>query len=181
MQKGSQCVVIVLRGGKDSIRHILVGKAKGSAEGVLNQVLREAAGKIILPGGDQITQFTKIGERRTLKQRVGGIDRPGLSTVPVGGSPFSGGVKVFEPKADGIDLPMTTRALRLFPMGREPLAGGQRLVGESRQLRHIRRGRGRRIVQQMSQDPGTPFDGATLDTIAPHRMDRGHPQEPPAG
>ncbi len=124
-------ILLIAGRGDNLLYQFVVGESAGAAQCILDQVLGEAAGKVILPRGDQISQLEKVLERRPLEKGIGGVDRPGLRAELFGRPPLAGGIKVFEPEADRIDLSMSARTLRLFPMGRKPLAGGERLVGES--------------------------------------------------
>ena len=76
---------------------------------------------------------------------------------------------------------MAARALRSLLVHLHPLAGGQSLARQPGDLRHVRR-RGRwRVVEQLSQHPGAPLDGAGMLAVAAHRMNRRHAEQAAAG
>src|SRR5258707_355993 len=82
-----------------------------------------------------------------------GWEARGLGLVGVLGAPLAGGIEVFQAEADGIDLAVAARALRLLLVGEHALAHVEQLAVETRELWHVRRrGRGR-VVQQLAQDP----------------------------
>jgi hypothetical protein len=58
----------------------------------------------------------------------------------------------------------------------ETLAGRQELVFESAQLRDVRRGGGRRFVEELAKDPSAAFDRAGIATVATHGEDCSHPE-----
>ena len=76
---------------------------------------------------------------------------------------------------------MTARALRRLLVENNPLSRRERLTGEPRQLRHVRWRRGRRVVEQLSQHPGAPLNGARMLAVAAHRMDSRHAEQAAAG
>ena len=79
MNKLADLRPVVLCRDDDFIRQIFIGKAEGTSQGILDQVLGEAAGKVVFPVSDQITQFVVITEGGALVKCPGGVDGPRLS------------------------------------------------------------------------------------------------------
>ena len=126
----NQCVhecgdgmIFFLRGRGNFIGQVLVGKPKGSAQAITDQVFGKPTGKIILPLGNQIAHLKIVGKLRTFMKLSGWIDIIGFLPVLVFGPPFTGGGKVFQPKPDRINLAVTTGTLRFFLVRKNPFAG----------------------------------------------------------
>ena len=128
----------------------------------------------------------------SLVEGGGGIDRPGLLRFRVGlaggvdggvavlGAPLPCGVEVLQAEADRVDRAMAARALRVFLVRQQPLTGGEHLPCEAGDGGNIRRCWGRRVVEELPQDPGAAFDGARAIAIATHEEDGGHAEQPAA-
>ena len=57
-------ILLIAGRGDNLLYQLVVGESAGAAQCILDQVLGEAAGKVILPRGDQISQLEKVLERR---------------------------------------------------------------------------------------------------------------------
>ena len=134
-------IIFFLCGGGDFIGQVLIGKPKGTAQAVTDQMFGKPTGKIILPLSDQIAHFKIVGKRRALVEFSGWIDIIGFLSVFVFGPPFAGGGKVFQPKPDRVDLAVTTGALRFLLVSEDPLPSGQGFVGQAGQLGYVGWGR----------------------------------------
>ena len=139
--------------------------------------------------GDDVAQAEVVLKRGTVVERGGGIDGPGLLGLRIGfpagigrhvavlRPPLADGVEILQAEADGVDLAMAARALRILLMRLHPLAGGEHLAREAGERRDIRRRGRRRIVEELAQDPRAAFDRAGVLAVAAHEMNGRHPQQ----
>ena len=182
----ADCEVFAFGEGNDAVSEVLIREAEGAAEAVTDEVFGEAVGEVFFTGGDEVTEILKVAEFRAVVECSGGVDFPGLPFGPtpagfgaviVNGTPFSGGIEIFEPEANGIDLAVATGTLGFLHVGGEFLSGGKGLVGESGKLRDIGWSRRWRIVEEVAEYPGTSFNRTTFDTVTAHGVNGGHTQQ----
>ena len=163
--------------GHNLVCQIFVGKSKGTAEGVFDEVFGEAPGEIGSASGYDIAQLEVVSECRAFMECAGRIDFVFVPSLAFDQAPLSGGVKILESESDRVDLAMAARALRFLHVGGELFSLGERFVGKARELRHVWWRGWRRIVQDMAKHPDAPFDGAAFNPVAAHGMNRSHTQQ----
>ena len=91
---------------------------------------------------EEVAKFLIVVEDWPLIECSRGIDGPGLSFFSlnsgmVRGSPLAGGVEVFQPESDRIDLAVATCALGFFLVREQALSRGEDLVIQPRDLWNI--------------------------------------------
>ena len=167
MDQRPRRVTLFLGGVEDRYHQLLVGKPAWAAERVFDKVFDHAAGEVGLVAGDGIAQALEPIKCGAVWQLARGIDREelllfhhlgvgrdlGVFLLP----PPSGGVEMLESVADRVDPPVALGALWLLLVGSHQLPGWHQRAGEPRQLRHVRRRRRRRIMEQFLQDPHPAF------------------------
>ena len=132
----------VLPGSNNVVRQLFIGEPERTAQGVLDQVLGEPAGKVFFSFGDQVSQFLVVLECRAFVEGSRGIDvknfcSPGLFSLPVCqlksilSPPFPSCIEILEAESDGVDLAVAAGALCFFLVSGQFLSCGQRFVRQA--------------------------------------------------
>ena len=130
-------IFLITSGRGNFIGQILIGKSKGTAQTVTDQVFGKPTGKIIILLGNQIAHFKIVGKLWALMELSGWIDVIGFLPVFVFGPPLTGGGKVFQPEPDRVNFTVTAGALRFFLVSPLKLTRGQNVTFQSAQLWNI--------------------------------------------
>ena len=157
---------------------LLVGDFEAASQSVGEEFLRQAAAEVLLLFQHEAFEIIRPRKGGAVGQFPTRVD--GLGHISLVSSPGTDGVIVLETEAKWINLAMATGAGRVLAVFDHAFSQGQGdlsfLVGLD--LASIGRGRGRRIAQEILQNPDTTFDGFRTRSIGETCQNTGVSHDP---
>ena len=142
--------LFALRGANKFICQVFIRETEGTTQGVFDQVFSEAVCEVFFAFSDEVASFVVVVGSWSFVKCSRGVHCPGFAFADASASPvsrlvvvfsppLSGGVEVFQAEANGVDLAMTTCALRFFLMSEESFTRCKDLTFKTRYLRDVGR------------------------------------------
>ena len=179
VDEGAEGVFVFLKVGDGCVEVGLVRVTHFPSEGVGEELGCEAAEEKVFLGEELILKAGHAGEFGAVGHFGGGVDDgiifadAALVAEAFLGSPFAGGVVVFEGEAEGVDFVVAAGALREFAVDGEALADGGfidagNLGGDLADVGNGEAGIG---AEEVFEDPGAAGDGGSTSSIRGHAQD----------